>query len=136
MIPIEIQDYFSDSDLSAYPFLSIPNCHIDSRGYITNIADGLLGDVALISSKRGAIRANHYHKTDWHLTYLIKGRFVYEWLNDGEESTNEVEVKPGEMIFTPAMCRHTMRFTKNSLMLAVARNSRTQDAYEADTIRF
>ena len=76
-IPKEIASYFDISSFTDYPLISIPQSFVDDRGEITNIADGILGDVAVIKTNAGAMRANHYHKEDWHLCYLIDGAMEY-----------------------------------------------------------
>ncbi|MDQ1535761.1 MAG: hypothetical protein QOE58_154, partial [Actinomycetota bacterium] len=39
---------------------------IDDRGVIQPLVDRMMLSAVLIRSKAGAVRANHYHKTDWH----------------------------------------------------------------------
>ena len=40
--------------------------HIDDRGYIQSLVNFPMKNLSLISSKKGAVRSNHYHLTDWH----------------------------------------------------------------------
>ena len=47
----------------------------DARGEIFNLFEGPLGHVALITSKKGSVRANHYHKQDHQTIYLIRGGY-------------------------------------------------------------
>ena len=49
----------------------------DSRGYIQPLVDLPMKTTCLIYSKKGSVRANHYHKTDWHYCYLINGKMKY-----------------------------------------------------------
>ena len=49
----------------------------DHRGTIINISNKLFRSCALISSKKNSIRANHYHKIDWHYCYVLKGKIEY-----------------------------------------------------------
>jgi quercetin dioxygenase-like cupin family protein len=132
-VPIELSEYFTEKVFPNYPFVEFPQRFHDERGEILNIADGQLGDVAVIESEVGAIRANHYHKTDWHITYIVSGQLKYFWKSDDE--TNFVIVNPGQAVFTPTTVPHKMEFLEKSIMIAVARNSRTQEHYEEDTIR-
>jgi len=132
-VPIELSEYFNEKVFPDYPFVKFPQRFHDERGEILNIADGQLGDVAVIESEVGAIRANHYHKTDWHITYIVSGQLKYFWQSDGE--TNFVIVNPGQAVFTPTTVPHKMEFLEKSIMIAVARNSRTQEHYEKDTIK-
>lgn len=133
IVPVELLNYFERGTFPNYPFVEFPQRFLDNRGEITNIADGVIGDVAVIKSEIGAVRANHYHKTDWHITYIVSGSLKYSWISD--EKINSVIVSPGQAVFTPVMVPHKMEFDEQSVMIAVARNSRTQDNYEADTIK-
>ena len=80
-IPSELSSYFKPQDLVDYPKLKIPQSFTDERGTIVNIADGVLGDVALIQSNENSIRANHVHKSDWHLSFCVAGSLVYSFEN-------------------------------------------------------
>lgn len=132
-VPAELSEYFVSESFPNYPFVDFPQRFIDERGEILNIADGKIGDIAVIKSEIGAVRANHYHKTDWHITYVVSGELNYSWETDsGVES---VLVNAGQAVFTPALVSHKMEFNEPSVMIAVARNSRTQDHYEEDTIK-
>ena len=52
----------------------IGNIYKDKRGVIYNILNKTLGSCLLINSKKNSIRANHYHKKDWHYCYILKGK--------------------------------------------------------------
>ena len=132
-IPIELNDYFQDTDFSSYPIVNIPQIFNDSRGTIKNLADGSLGDVAIISSKPNSIRANHTHKEDWHLSYLVEGEIKYFW-EEGDKQ-NSIMIQPGQLFYTPPKVPHKMLFLKDSIFIAVAALSRTQENYENDTTR-
>ena len=92
-LPSELGKIFSEDCFSNYPIVEIPQIFSDERGTIANIADGRLGDVAVIESKKSAIRANHYHETDWHLSYLVTGRMLYSWKSlQVREPANKIEI--------------------------------------------
>lgn len=135
-LPIELRPFFTDEHFSDYPFVTIPQSFHDDRGDILNIADGHLGDVAHIFSHSSAIRANHYHETDWHLTYLVNGSMHYTYcpLEDLDD-TKLILVNAGQMIFSPPKIVHRMDFLKKSDMIAISRNSRKSEAYDLDTKR-
>ena len=100
-----------------------------------NIADGSLGDVAFITSLAGSIRANHFHKQDWHLTFLITGGMNYEWQDaNTEKQKKNTTVTEGQLIFTPPNTPHKMSFTQNSTFIAISRMNRSHEEYSADTI--
>jgi quercetin dioxygenase-like cupin family protein len=135
-IPLELSGYFRESDFLEYPFVSIPQSFLDSRGEIKNLADGVIGDVALITSNTGAIRANHYHQNDWHLCYLLSGKMKYFWSeNLGDQKFGSTEVGSGEMVFTPMKSPHKIEFLENSVFLSISKLSRISEKYDEDTFK-
>lgn len=132
-IPESISSYFHKAHFENYPIIDVPQKYLDDRGQILNIADGDLGDVAIISSKANSIRANHTHKKDWHLSYLVDGEIKYFW--EEEKKQKSIIIKPGELFYTPPKTPHKMFFLKESVFIAIAAMSRTQENYENDTVR-
>ena len=69
----------------------------------------------LITSKTGSVRANHYHKTDWHYCYVLYGEIIYYHRPHGsDKKPNKEVIKEGQMFFTPPMIEHAMVFTKKT----------------------
>ena len=133
-IPNGLSSIFTDKDFASYPKVLVPQNFVDDRGSIKNIADGKLGDVAVITSKANSIRANHVHDHDWHLSYLVSGSMKYYWSTGLENSKFEsVIVDSGEMIYTPPKVPHKMVFLEDSVFIAISGLSRVQENYEADT---
>ena len=90
----------------------------------------------MIHSSAGSVRANHYHKTDWHYCYVISGRIEYLHRPTGSlEEPALILVNEGEMVFTPPMVDHGMRFPVDTIFLTLGRNPRDQKTYEADVVR-
>ena len=136
MIPDSLSSIFTKEHFANYPKILIPQNFIDDRGSIRNIADGKLGDVAVITSKLNSIRANHVHDHDWHLSFMISGSMQYYWkseMQDGLE--NSTIVSAGEMVYTPPRAPHKMVFLEDSVFIAISQLSRVQENYEADTKR-
>jgi dTDP-4-dehydrorhamnose 3,5-epimerase-like enzyme len=119
------------------PLVELPEVFEDARGKLEPLIDDLdMKSAILITSHRGAIRANHYHKTDWHYCYLLSGEMEYGWREVGSQQAPQcITVHMGEMIFTPAMMEHAMRFTEDSVFLALSGNPRDQLSYENDLVR-
>jgi len=93
-------------------------------------------NISLISSKKGAVRSNHYHLSDWHYMYVLSGSFDYYFRPTGsDKELQNIRVKAGEMIFTPPMEDHATVFLEDCDLLAMSRNPRDQDAYEKDVRR-
>ena len=108
----------------------------DDRGFIQMLVNTPIKNVTLIKSYKVAIRANHYHKTDWHYCYVISGRLEYLHRPTGsDKAPAEIVVNEGEMVFTPPMIDHGMRFPVDTVFLTLGRNPRDQATYEADVVR-
>src|SRR5919108_5531851 len=74
----------------------------DARGEIQPLVDLMMESAVLIHSKRGAVRANHYHRTDWHFCYVLSGAIEYLHRPTGSRAKPKtVFVKEGELFFTP-----------------------------------
>lgn len=109
---------------------------VDERGGIQPLVDAAMLSAVLISSRPGALRANHYHKTDWHYCYVLQGRIEYFYRPHGSTAAPErVLVPAGAMAFTPPMVEHAMRFSEDTVFLTLGRNHRDQVSYEADVVR-
>lgn len=108
----------------------------DSRGAIQPLVDTTMRSALMITSKKGTVRANHYHKSDWHYCYVISGAIEYYHRPRGSRSRpKRVLVKTGQLFFTPPMVEHAMVFPEDTTFLTLSRNKRTQKAYEKDLVR-
>jgi len=116
--------------------VQLDKSHKDDRGYIQSLVNFPMKNLSLISSKKGSVRSNHYHLTDWHYMYVLSGSFDYYYrpTNSGEE-LRFIRVTSGEMIFTPPMEDHATVFLEDCDLLAISRNPRDQEAYEEDVRR-
>ena len=134
-IPRELKSYFTEQDFLNYPIIRIPQYFSDDRGDILNLAGGKLGDVAFISSKKNSVRANHYHKKDWHICYLISGKAEYFWSEiSNKMETKKINVLPGQMIFTPNLIAHKFVFLEDTQFITIAKLNRKKFFYDLDTI--
>ena len=109
----------------------------DNRGDIINVFEGPIGHVALISSKKGSVRANHYHEKDHQYIYLVSG--AYESHSCSVEKPFEkqvLKVRPGDLVYTPPHTAHAQKFTEDSVFLALSTLEREDGKYENDTIAF
>jgi quercetin dioxygenase-like cupin family protein len=108
----------------------------DDRGAIQPLVDVTMESCVLITSRKGSVRANHFHKTDWHYCYVLSGEIDYYYRPTGSNQKPEkITIKTGELFFTPPMVDHAMVFTQDTTFLTLGRNSRTQEVYEADVVR-
>jgi len=110
--------------------------HADGRGAIQSLVNFPMKNLSLISSKKGTVRSNHYHLTDWHYMYVLSGSFDYYFRpTNSEKKLQCIRVNSGEMIFTPPMEDHATVFLEDCDLLAMSRNPRNQEAYEEDVRR-
>jgi oxalate decarboxylase/phosphoglucose isomerase-like protein (cupin superfamily) len=109
---------------------------VDDRGEILNLIDAPFTSASMITSVKGAVRGNHYHKTDYHYCWLQEGEMIYMHRPVGSTTPPERwTIKAGQMFYTPPMYEHTMHFTKASIWFVFAKNNREMKHYEADTVR-
>lgn len=113
---------------------------VDERGGITKILDdGVTApkSILLITSKAGTVRANHYHKEDSHYVYMLSGKMEYfeKPVGADDSAIESVVLGPGDMIYSPPMIVHAMRFLEDTTWVVLAMKSRQQEMYEADTVR-
>jgi hypothetical protein len=135
-LPPELSAMFDLVHFKNYPLVAIPQIHGDNRGSIKNIADGILGDVAIIECNAMTLRANHIHKKDWHLTYVVSGSMEYHWAYDAKpENRQSILLNAGEMVLSLAGDAHLMCFKEESVIVAISALSRKQNDYEDDLIR-
>ena len=89
---------------SSSTLIELDDAFEDARGAIHPLVDGGYASSQLISSRTGAVRANHYHKDDWHYAYMVSGSMNYYFRPvDSTEAPECLRVSAGQMVFTPAM---------------------------------
>ena len=108
----------------------------DNRGSLKKILDGNFSSCIEIKSKKGTIRANHYHKKDRHFCYIIKGQILYFYKDRKKGAKTKFKLlKKNDLFYTPEMQEHMAYFTKNTHFLAFSTRKRSQFDYEKDLIR-
>ena len=129
----------SADEAAAFPkdvIVAMERPFADKRGAIQPLVDVPMESAVLISSAKGTLRANHYHKTDWHYCYVIRGCIEYHHRPHGSDASPDVVVvEQGQLFFTPPLVDHAMVFLEDTEFLTLGRNSRAQEVYEADVER-
>jgi quercetin dioxygenase-like cupin family protein len=116
--------------------IKLDPAHADARGAIQCLVNLPTKNVSLISSKRGSLRSNHFHKTDWHYMYVLTGRFEYYYRPAGSsEAPKMIVLSRGDMVFTPPMEDHATVFLEDTDLVVMSKNPRDQAAYESDVVR-
>jgi oxalate decarboxylase/phosphoglucose isomerase-like protein (cupin superfamily) len=110
--------------------------YADERGYIQTLVNYPIKNVALITSRKGSVRSNHYHKADWHYMYMIAGSAYYYYRPTGSgEQPKRILFNKGELVYTGPMEDHTTVFLEDSMLLAMSGHPRDQETYESDVVR-
>lgn len=111
---------------------------VDKRGVISNILEKPISHVAIITSKAGSIRGNHYHPTQYQYVYLLSGKYE-SYSRDINEKNSKIVmnvINPGCLVITPPMVAHAMKFTNNSVMLNLTTGQRESDKFAEHTKKF
>ena len=110
---------------------------VDARGGITNVFEGHIEHIALITSKKGSVRANHYHNEDHQYIYLVSGTYESHSCEVSHPEKKQVlKVRPGDIVYTPPLTAHAQKFTEDSVFLALSTRQREDRKYENDTVAF
>lgn len=107
----------------------------DPRGIIESICTEQVASIIRIFSKAGSIRSNHWHKTDWHICYVVSGRMDYYERPVGGDKVDYRVIGPGEWVKTMPYFEHTTVFPVDTEILVFAKNERDEDSYHADLVR-
>ena len=114
----------------------LPPMFINAAGSIQNLLEKPCGGVAVIRSKAGSIRSQHYHLTDSHYLYVLSGCMHYYQREIGEKSVPApIVVKAGEMVYTPPLVEHATLFPEDTVLVSMSKHARTHEAHEADLVR-
>ena len=108
------------------------NEYIDSRGKISNHElTEPINMIGLISSKKGTIRANHYHPQQEQKCLFTKGQIIeifQDILNPNAPKITQV-VNEGQLSIIKPNVAHTMVFTKDTTFLNLVRGEREHNNY-------
>ena len=108
------------------------NEYVDSRGKISNHElTEPINLIGLIDSKKGTIRANHFHPQQEQKCLFTKGQIIevfQDILNPGSPKITQV-VNEGQLSVIKPNVAHTMVFTKDTTFLNLVRGEREHDNY-------
>ena len=105
---------------------------VDERGKISNFdLPEPINMIGYIESKKGTMRANHFHPVQEQKCLIIKGQFIsiYKDLVDDNAIKVTHIVNEGDMIVTQPNVAHTMVFTKDTIFLNLVRGEREHENY-------
>lgn len=108
---------------------------VDDRGTIINILEEPICHVAIIFSKKGSIRGNHYHPEQIQHVYLVSGLYesVSKDVRDKNAKVEKVLVEAGSLVTTLPMIAHAMRFLEDSVILNLTTGHRYSHEFSKHT---
>ena len=108
------------------------NEFIDSRGKISNHElTEPINMIGLVDSKKGTIRANHYHPQQEQKCLFTKGQIIeifQDILNPNSPKITQV-VNEGQLSIIKPNVAHTMVFTRDTTFLNLVRGEREHENY-------
>lgn len=121
--------------------VELPEPFVDERGTIQNLLELKSDDVpvrgvAIITSKAGAVRSNHYHVTDSHHLWVLSGSLEYFERAVGDTTIPEpVVYRAGDMFWTGPQREHAVRFLEDTVLVSLSPRSRDHGSHEDDVVR-
>lgn len=105
---------------------------IDSRGRINNYElTEPINLIGYIESKKGTVRANHYHPIQEQKCLLVKGQYI-SVIKDLSVPNAPIEtrvINEGDIAIIKPNVAHTMVFTEDSVFLNLVRGEREHENY-------
>ncbi len=111
--------------------------HEDNRGKIADIFyKSGIDHVAIITSKKGVRRGDHYHKETTQHMLMTKGSLVYVYQPvDKSQPMKYILAKEGQLVSTPPYEIHTLLFPEDNEFIVFSSGLRGGQDYEKDTFR-
>lgn len=106
--------------------------YIDARGKISNYElTEPINLIGYIESKKGSVRANHYHPIQEQKCLLVKGKYisVIKDLADPKAQIKTQLIQEGDIAIIKPNVAHTMVFLEDSIFLNLVRGEREHENY-------
>jgi quercetin dioxygenase-like cupin family protein len=135
------KDYTNSVEKNHYPtnpLVPLDNPFVDERGAIQNLLNTPMQCASIITSKKGSVRSNHWHKTDWHYLYVMSGSMEYYERPvdmDYDITQKPLIVSAGQMVFTPPNVIHKTIFIEDTVLLSFSKRNRDHESHESDVVR-
>lgn len=110
----------------------------DRRGDIADLFyKHRIDHVAIINSKKGVFRGDHYHKLSTQHIYITKGslRYYFRKIDIGNGKVKSTIVKSGELVTSPPYEIHALEILEDNQFIVFTEGKRGGKDYESDTFR-
>jgi len=111
----------------------------DERGSISNYElPEMINWIGLIFSKKGTLRANHYHPIQEQKCLLISGKYlsVYKDLSNSNGEIKEKIIEAKDLEVIQPNIAHTMIFLEDSVFINLVNGEREHENFGKHTIPF
>jgi quercetin dioxygenase-like cupin family protein len=98
---------------------------------VENVA---FNSLTIITSRKGTVRGNHYHKATTQYTYIVKGTCRYYSQKPGGPVEQAI-VRKGDFLVSPPLESHAVEALEDVVLLAFCQGPRAGSQYETDTFR-
>ena len=89
----------------------------DERGSLVQLVREGYKQFNVITSKKGVLRGNHYHRHNREAFYVVSGKFRLDaFLGDERESH---EYSAGDMFVIPPMVVHSFSYLEDTLLVSM-----------------
>jgi quercetin dioxygenase-like cupin family protein len=110
--------------------------HEDRRGKIIDIlVNQPVEHVNLITFKKNATRANHYHEQTLHYNYVLEGTIKLYTKSPKDDKIVIQTLVSGDLVLIPPGQRHALVAVEDAALLVFSRGPRGGVNYENDTYR-
>ena len=109
----------------------------DKRGKIFDLIEDAIHHVGLITSRKGSVRGNHYHKKSVQYSYMISGKIklITKDARSPNAPKKSVIMTADHVAMIPPWTIHTYQALEDSVFLDCTTASRKKTGYEDDTMR-
>lgn len=107
----------------------------DARGSIFDVLEEKVGHIGIVTFKKGATRANHYHKKSTQYSYVLEGKLKLTVSDIDGNNKKVITLIPGMMTTIPAKTIHIYTALVKSKIIDITTLGRNDNGYEKDTVR-
>jgi oxalate decarboxylase/phosphoglucose isomerase-like protein (cupin superfamily) len=115
--------------------VELEEAFIDDRGKIQNILFETIKSVAIITSKEGTERSNHWHRKNGHYLYVLSGSMLYMERDLDGNNMKAFMVWSEEMVYTGPNKVHKTLFDEDTVLLSLSHGIKKHKEHEKDVVR-
>lgn len=115
---------------------ALPISYQDGRGIIKDILAGVPIDaITYITSKKGAIRGNHYHKKTHQYDYILKGSLLCVSRKGERGKKVKTIARAGDLLYHAPGEQHGYKAREDAEFITFTYGPRRGKEYESDVYR-